>query len=223
MPKATPGSPVARNGGGRRSQRQDLLKAAIELFAKEGSRGTPLAAVAERIGVTTPAITHHFGSKQGLLMEVVQATDETYEFMSVPPSATGIERLSGLRAWARALLSDSGFAHLSRLRTVMVAEALDPDFSAHDHFVKRHRQFRRNNANTVIQGQADGSIRKDVDPMTVATEIVAFMQGAQIQWLLDPRNIPLETIVDDYFDRLVESLTPPQGHSAQSRDLSRGS
>jgi AcrR family transcriptional regulator len=75
MPRPDQTADDRGRGAPRRSVRADLLQAAVELFAREGSRGTPLAAVAERIGVTTPAITHHFGSKARLLMEVVEYTD----------------------------------------------------------------------------------------------------------------------------------------------------
>src|ERR1700691_65117 len=53
---------------GRLSQRSDILEAAVDLFAKGGSRGTPMAAIAERMGVSIPAIPHHFGSQYGLFM-----------------------------------------------------------------------------------------------------------------------------------------------------------
>ena len=38
-----------------------------------------MAAIAERIGVSIPAITHHFGSKYGLFMEVVAVSDSIDE------------------------------------------------------------------------------------------------------------------------------------------------
>lgn len=206
MPRTTSTEAQASNSGGRRSQRDDLLHAAMELFAKGGSRGTPLAAIADRIGVTSPAITHHFGTKQALLMEVVKATDRADLGRLDSPETSGLEQLGALRGWASALASDSDLAHLSRLRTVMVAESLDPDFTAHGHFVERHRWHQRQLAALVSAGQADGSIRLDVDPATVATEILAFMQGAQFQWFLDPDSVSLQAVFDAYFDRLEADL-----------------
>ena len=38
-----------------------------------------MAAIAERIGVSIPAITHHFGSKYGLFMEVIAVSDSIDE------------------------------------------------------------------------------------------------------------------------------------------------
>src|SRR6185437_14806163 len=77
----------------RRSQRSDILDAAVDLFAKGGSRGTPMAAIAERIGVSIPAITHHFGSKHGLFMEVLAVSDSIDEMRTTPTEAeSGIDR-----------------------------------------------------------------------------------------------------------------------------------
>src|SRR3974390_3419466 len=50
--------------GGRPSRRDELLTAALELFATGGTRGTSLEAIAKQIGVTRAAITHHFKTKE---------------------------------------------------------------------------------------------------------------------------------------------------------------
>ena len=57
-------------------------------------------------------------------------------------------------------------------------------------------------------GQDDGSIRRGVDPEMVAMSILAFMQGATLQWFLDPESVDLVALYDQYFDRLVEDLSP---------------
>jgi AcrR family transcriptional regulator len=208
-------------GASRRSVRTNLLEAAIELFAREGSRGTPLAAIAERIGVTTPAITHHFGSKTDLLMEVVEYTDRANpNLFGDAVGSSVLERLRAHREWADLLVNDSRLANLSRVRAVMLAEALDPDFAAHDHFVDRHRRFRHQVAEVVQQGQTDESIRADVDAETTAGEIVAFMQGAQVQWFLDPDEVDLQKLFATYFDRLVRDLAPA-GTTRRARQPNR--
>jgi AcrR family transcriptional regulator len=202
---------------GRLSQRSDILDAAVDLFAKGGSRGTPMAAIAERIGVSIPAITHHFGSKHGLFMEVVAVSDSIDVVRTTPMDAEkGIDRLSAIRFWARELSADSGLANLSRLTVVMTAEALDADFPAHEHFVVRHRRFRGMIAETLASGQRDGSITKRIDPDRLAVEIIAFVQGSVLQWHLDPDSIDLVVVFDSYFDRLVEDLACESATSVRS-------
>jgi AcrR family transcriptional regulator len=192
---------------GRHSQRADILEAAVDLFAKGGSRGTPMAAIAERIGVSIPAITHHFGSKYGLFMEVIAVSDSIDELRTTRIEAkNGIDRLSAVRFWAHELASDSALANLSRLTLVMTVEALDADFAAHEHFVVRHRRFRSLIARTLGDGQRDGSIKKEIDPDLMAIEIMGFVQGAVLQWHLDPDEIDLVLVFDNYFDRLIEAV-----------------
>ncbi|MGO8860747.1 MAG: TetR/AcrR family transcriptional regulator [Acidimicrobiales bacterium] len=193
------------------------MEAAVDLFAKGGSRGTPMAAIAERIGVSIPAITHHFGSKYGLFMEVVAASDSIDEIRTTRIDAeTAVDRLSGIRFWAYELTSDSALANLSRLTLVMTAEALDADFPAHEHFVVRHRRFRHRIAGILDDGQRDGSITKGIEPDRLAIEIIAFVQGAVLQWHLDPDSINLVLTFDNYFDRLVEDLTRKSAPSVKS-------
>jgi AcrR family transcriptional regulator len=201
-------SEIEERSNGRRSQRSDILNAAVDLFAKGGSRGTPMAAIAERIGVSIPAITHHFGSKYGLFMEVVAVSDSIDETRTTRTDAKiGIDRLSAIRFWAHELTSDSALANLSRLTLVMTAEALDADFPAHEHFVVRHRRFRSLIAGTLRHGQGDGSIAKGIDPDRLAVEIIGFVQGTVLQWHLDPDAIDLVLTFDSYFDRLVQDVS----------------
>jgi AcrR family transcriptional regulator len=176
-----------------------------------------MAAIAERIGVSIPAITHHFGSKHGLFMEVVAVSDSIDETRTTRIEAeNGIERLSAIRFWAYELTSDSTLANLSRLTLVMTAEALDADFPAHEHFVIRHRRFRHLIARNLSNGQRDGSITKGIDPDRLAVEVIAFVQGAVLQWHLDPDSIDLVLVFDSYFDRLVEDLACGSATSAKS-------
>lgn len=186
-----------------RSVRADLLRAAMDLFAKGGSRGTSLAAVAQRIGVTTPAITYHFGTKEALLLEIVEELDRSDLDEDVE-----VDWALNIRAWARSLVERPEYANLSRLRLVMVSEALDVDFAAHDRFVERQRHQRQLTATALERARAGGQISESVDPAAVAGELVAFLQGVQLQWLLDPDEVPLVDLVDSYLDRLLASLAP---------------
>lgn len=66
-----------------------IQAAALELFAAHGVQQTSLRAIAERIGITKPALYYHFGSRAELLRSLVQpmiddveallAEDETRE------------------------------------------------------------------------------------------------------------------------------------------------
>lgn len=54
-----------------------ILKAATDLFLKEGYSGTNLQQVASEAGVTKPTVYSHFKSKEGLLQAVTSANAKT--------------------------------------------------------------------------------------------------------------------------------------------------
>jgi hypothetical protein len=58
---------------------------------------------------------------------------------------------------------------------------------------------------------AAGDARPDVDAGAVAAEMIAFMDGAQLQWLLDPERVDLVALYERYTDALVQRLaySPP--------------
>ncbi len=50
----------------------EIREAALDLFLQHGYDAASLEEVAERVGVTRPAVLYHFGSKEALLLSVVE-------------------------------------------------------------------------------------------------------------------------------------------------------
>ena len=59
-------------------RRPQILAAAAEVIAERGVAGTRLADVAERIGVSPPAVLYWFDSKEQLLAEALVADEERF-------------------------------------------------------------------------------------------------------------------------------------------------
>jgi AcrR family transcriptional regulator len=64
--RRSPGRPVAGQPG----QRERILDAATDLFARQGVAGTPVRAIATQAGVT-PALVHYYFSDRELLLDAV--------------------------------------------------------------------------------------------------------------------------------------------------------
>jgi AcrR family transcriptional regulator len=60
------------------STRSDLLHAARELYVREGLQGLSMRLVAERAGVSAPAIYRHFESKEDLIFELCREGHRTF-------------------------------------------------------------------------------------------------------------------------------------------------
>jgi AcrR family transcriptional regulator len=196
---------TARRADGTRTK-QAILDAVLELYAKDGWRGTGLTAVGERAGVTHAAVLYHFGSSSKLLLAVVDERERRFlDDTADAWSEGGLAALANLPAVARWNVEHQG---LARLFTVLEAENLDPDDEAHEHFLQRSRVLREVLQRQLEDAVAAGDVRADVDAATKADEIVAFMDGAQLQYALDPDRIDLVALYESYTDALLRALAP---------------
>src|SRR5438132_12693980 len=56
-----------------RDTRQDILDAALDLFAQDGFFGTSMREIAREVGVRESALYHHFPSKEAILEALMQS------------------------------------------------------------------------------------------------------------------------------------------------------
>lgn len=187
------------------------MAAAAKLFSRHGYRGAPLAAIANAVDMTQPGLLHHFRSKEHLLMAVLEERDRENR-----------ERI-------RALWGDRGRPHLATLQAlvdhnmqardlvqmfmVLASESVAPDHPAHQFFVDRYAALRQELSTTVRLDQPSGPVRPDIDPTTVATLILAVMDGLQLQWLLD-EQVDMRPGFALFLDLLLRHLRDPPGDPA---------
>ena len=58
-------------------RRREILDAAVDIFGAKGFTGGTLQDIADQVGMTHAGILHHFGSKDQLLLEVLEHRDQT--------------------------------------------------------------------------------------------------------------------------------------------------
>ena len=184
-------------------RRRLIVDAALELFARQGYRGTGLAAIARQAGITPSAVIHHFGSKEGLLRAVLDEHD-----------ARSAARLShhvgaGVRGLVDALLDNADHmrrnVHLATLHATLQAEHLPagPGDEVHDRFLRRSRRLRQAMADILRAGVRGGELAGCPDPEAAAAEILAFQEGALVLWRLDPETVDLRALYETYLRRLL--------------------
>lgn len=183
-------------------RRRLIVDAAIEAFGRHGYPGAGLAAIASRAGVTSSAVIHHFGSKEGLLRAVLDEHD-----------ARSAARLSnyvgkGVRGLIDALLDNTDYmqrnVHLATLHAALQAGhlAADPGDEVRDRFLRRSRHLREAIADILRGAAENGELTGCPDPDATAAEIIAFQEGALILWRLDPGSTDLRVLYETYLRRL---------------------
>jgi AcrR family transcriptional regulator len=195
-PQARPYATLLAKGEDRR---QRILGVAERLLARNGWRNTSLALIAKEAGVTPAGLLHHFESKEQLLNAVLDARDED--------DGAHADYLSGdlITELRRVPERFDRAPELIGTFTVLLVENIAPDAPLHDRIHQRYRAAIDIITNIVERGQRDGQYRHDIDAATTAVEILAFINGMETLWLLDP-SIPLTDVFTGYADSLGRQL-----------------
>ena len=104
--------------------RQRLLDAAVEYVAAHGMADLSLRQLASALGTSHRMLIYHFGSKEGLLVEVVRAVEEQQRQalaeLAADPELSPVDQ--GRRLWRR--LTDPALAPHERLFFEVYGQAL---------------------------------------------------------------------------------------------------
>jgi AcrR family transcriptional regulator len=187
-------------------RKQRILEVAQRLLSRNGWRSTTLAQIAREAGVTPAGLLHHFESKEQLLHAVLDERDlddDTH-------SDRGGDLLGEIAQVADRFNRQP---ELVGTFTVLLVENLAPDAPLHDRLVNRQRAATEIVAAGIRRGQAAGRYRADIDPAVKAVEILAFVHGMEMTWLLDP-SIPLTEVFKEYAETLARDFSPPSPTSA---------
>ncbi len=207
------GDPSPTNGA-RRTQAERtatahrrMIRAAISLIARQGYSRTTLAQVGKEAGYTGGLVSHHFGSKQGLLHEVVGRISGRFYEDQIQPATLGLDGLAALEAMIETYLNEL-VVRPERMRAfyVLMGEALGPVAEVRDAFAELNRGFRVTVRRWIGSGIASGEIRDDLDPDAESAAVVAMIRGAGSQWIADPGCFDLEAVRESLKDAMRRHL-----------------
>ena len=163
-----------------KAKRQEIVDAALAVFARGGYHSGSLREVAKRVGLTTAGVMHHFASKEELFTEVLRQRDER-----VREAAGDVSETTLLEQTRKVVSYNQSTRGLTSLYTVISAEATDPEHPAHAYFVDRYAVGRVLAEETIRDALAHGRIDASINVEVAARLIPAVMDGLQQQWLLD--------------------------------------
>lgn len=183
-------------GTGRRlrgdERKAQIIDVASALIAERGYWGVSLQDIAGRCAITDTAVLHHFGSKEKLLLAVVQHRDEAdrialAERLGVPRDDL-YAAIPGLRledVCDAMVRRNAEQPEIVRLYALLSAEALQPTHPVHDYFYEREQR--------AIATFASARSAATLDPDAFARLVLAAMDGVQLRWLRDPGRLDLVT------------------------------
>lgn len=164
-----------------------ILRAAAELFAEKGYRQTTFADVAERSGISRGSIPWHFGSKEGLLLAVLERSvdlirgglvEEPGERAEPEEVAAGFDRLLG---GAGALFAQP----TTKLFVTLLVEALEPGSPIHGRYVEIHNTLRDHCRRWLERLPLPPGLSAE----TLSVTLIGAGIGIHQQWLLAPERV----------------------------------
>jgi AcrR family transcriptional regulator len=173
-----------------------------------------MSGIARAVGITKPAIYHHFGSKEELFRAVLTFFFEEMKQWSMARfrNCRSLHELlrslfeslgSFAEVPAGVLPDEKGKANYSMLELILAASKKDPAIRRKIEDVSS--QSRSAIKNELVNAQRKGEIRDDIDCDTLALQIHAMIEGGSLIGILD-RSIDIEAIGAKMFSNLWRML-----------------
>ena len=207
MPSTDPGRKALTPKG--QQTRQRIVAAAAEIILQQGVARTTLDQVLAEAGVSSSQIYHYFADKEALVRAVVDYRTQTVVGEIHEPALAAIEGIDGLRAWRDMVVSMQSAADC---RGGCPLGSLGSELAELDHAVRCDVAAGYARWETAISacliGMRDrGQLSADADPATLATAVLAALQGglllAKVQRDVRPLAAALDVMIS-----LIASLAP---------------
>ncbi|WP_245794093.1 ScbR family autoregulator-binding transcription factor [Streptomyces pini] len=192
--------------------RQRLLMAAAELFDEHGYRGTNVADIARRAGLTLGALYFHYGNKRGVAEAVMNSQPQAIEPLL---QSEGVQHVIDITmVWARRLQLDP----LLRAGVRLAVEQRSHDMSDPTSF---------NNWASIMAGylqeaRDNGELRPEVDPAALARFVVGACTGVQLYSQLVSCRADLMDRTCEMWQILLPGITSEEAHARLVVDPARG-
>ena len=189
-------------------RRREILDAAAEIFGSKGFAGGTLQEIADQVGMTHAGILHHFGSKDQLLIEVLQHRDETdvadLEEQHIP------DGMPLFRHLVRTAFVNAHRAGIVQAYAVLSAESVTDGHPGREFFEKRYITLRSEVAHAFEVVCAERGVTEPATVGLASASILAVMDGLQVQWLLAPDAVDLARASEFAIEAIVSAVLAPQ-------------
>ncbi|KPI02247.1 MULTISPECIES: TetR/AcrR family transcriptional regulator [Streptomyces] len=182
------------------TRREEILEAALRVFAERGFRGTSIDAVAERAGLTRQGVLHYFPSKKKLFMALLRFREKL--------NREHLEGHDDKDDWpgmlAAAVAYDHTYPCLAQVHSVMLAEGVTGAAPAQQYL---HDHYETMQALMIAQltERYGERLPSGLSPRAAARAMLAMLDGMQQQWLLDGEQDDYPEIMRDVLSVLLGS------------------
>ena len=164
-----------------KATRQRLLWAAFREFHRVGYRGADIERILALAGVTKGALYHHFQGKKALGYAVVEEILPEWivdRWLSPLESSEDLlDAVADLARWGERVASPEGLSLGCPLNN-LAQELCGTDEGFHQRLQAIYDEWRQGLARLLVEAQASGVVRSDVDVRGAATFIIGAWEGS---------------------------------------------
>jgi AcrR family transcriptional regulator len=162
----------------------EIINAATVLINEGGIQQLTTKALADKMGFSEPALYRHFKNKTEILASLLNFYAEGLKLKMdelIHLNDKGIERLNEIIKFQ--------FEHFSKHPAIVMVIFAETSFQYEEKLSKAVHNILKNKKESVVRiielGQNDGSIRKDVDAIQIASIFMGSMRFTILQWRLN--------------------------------------
>ena len=171
------------------ARREQILEEATRLIGERGYYGFAIRELAQRCQLTDAGLLHYFGSKEKLLIALLedldrQGAETVREMTGLTPEFRGRLTHQQLHDMFRAIvMRNRDRPDLVRLQAILRAEAMNADHPAHDFFNRRQA--------TILQMFAKALGEHVPSPQSTALQVMSMMWGLEMEWMRSEQRFDL--------------------------------
>lgn len=182
-------------------RQEKILEEATRMIAERGYKDVSIQEVADRCRISKTLLLYYFGSKDGLLVALLQfrvsRDTAALSWLRSEVNARGELTLKSVHKMLHAIVERNvSQPEILRFYCVLRAEALDRDHPAHAFFLERQR--------STLRRYEQALAPNDPQPEFTARQLMALMIGLEEQWLREEEKFDLLK----HWDHAVARLLP---------------
>jgi len=178
-------------------RREQILDAATSLIGHLGYNGFTIHELARNCGLTNGGLLHYFGSKEELLIAMLEERDRRWaagiladlDLEQAPADRIECARRTVLRVFRAIVARSVAQPDMLRLFTVLQSEALNHEHPAYTYFLRRETMVLDEYA-YILDGHVE-------NPRAAARKMLALIVGLQQQWLRANQGFDLIAACDE--------------------------
>ncbi len=199
-----------------RSSRTRILDAAVELVRERGAGATSVDQILQRAAAGKSQFYHYFGSKAGLVREVIRAELEA-RLEAQADFLADMESLPGIRRWFDALADEfaaAGVAASEPVGCLAVELRGQEDDGTGAYLEAAFDQIENGLRAGLARMKAAGRLRPTADPDALAAFVWAAIRGALLAAHVRGDPAVLRRILDTTLDSLAAHVAPADDPSS---------